>query len=60
MAIPTQMVIGKSLPKSLIAEDLLKIRSELISFDSSRILYQFSSVEWLIHKVKSHIEVFTS
>ena len=46
MASPTQTVDGKGLPNPLIAEDLLKILRELIPFDSSRILYQFSSIEW--------------
>ena len=50
MASPTQMIVGKDKPNTLIAEDLLKILRDQIQFDSSRILYQFSSMEWWIHK----------
>jgi len=46
MANPTQTVVGKVTLNPLIAEGLLKILKELISFDSSRILYQFPSMEW--------------
>ena len=41
---------GKGKSNSLIAEGLLKIIRDLISFDSSRILYQFPPIEWWIHK----------
>jgi len=46
----TQMVVGKGLPNLLIAEDLLRILRDLIPFGSFRILYQFPSMEWWIHK----------
>ena len=59
MASPNQTVVDKGLPNPLIAEDLLKILRDLISFDSSRILYQFPSMKWWIHKI-SHVKPFTS
>jgi len=46
MASPTQTVVGKGKPNLLIDEDLLKILKDLISFDSSRIIYQFPPMEW--------------
>ena len=58
MTIPTQTVIGKGIPNPLTAEDLLKILSDLILFDSSKILYQIPPMEWWIKRI-NHVEGFT-
>jgi len=47
MASPTQTVVDKSTPNPLKTKGLIKILTELIPFDfSSKVLYQFPSMEW--------------
>ena len=58
MASPTQTIVGKAIPNPLIAKGLLKILRELIPFDSSRILYQFSPMEWQIYEVNKSCKSF--
>jgi len=59
MAFPTQTIVGKDKLNPLIDEGLLKILRDIIAFGSSRILYQFPSMEWWIHKT-SHVKALTS
>jgi len=46
MASPTQTVVAKGIPNSLIAEGLLKILRDLVPSPPSKISYQFSPTEW--------------
>ena len=50
MASPTQTVVDKGTPNSLIAEVLLKNPKGLGPILSSKISYQFSFTEWQGHK----------